>query len=257
MQAMKTLRTTKKEELDRQLLNHDFDCHDDFFAHYNAVKAVAQHYSVAENAIAVLSCMPYDVSYICYGHLGENLGLGTGAEEVASIWEKHIMERIRQDDVAEKTAWELQFLSFIKHLPIEQRPDYYLQHILHMCDSQGIYHAMRHRIFYLDYDALGNVQLSLCLYSAAGQNTGVTGIIHSLDDTLVNHSSINMQGLLSLREREILEQISAGRISKQIADTLHISVNTVNNHRQNIMRKLNCQNAAEAVIVATKLGILK
>lgn len=248
---------TKKEELNRQLLNHDFNCHEDFFARYNALKVVAQHYSVAENAIAVLSCMPYDISYICYGHLGEKLGFGAGAEEVESIWEKHILERIRQDDVAEKTAWELQFLSYINQQPTDQRSDYYLQHFLHMCDSQGVYHDMRHKIFYLDYDVSGNVQLSLCLYSAAGQNAGVTGIIHSLDDTLVNHSSINMQGLLSIREREILEQISAGQISKQIADTLHISVNTVNNHRQNIMRKLNSQNAAEAVIVATKLGILR
>ena len=65
-----------------------------------------------------------------------------------------------------------------------------------------------------------------------------------------------MQGLLSVRECEILKQISSGKASKQIADALNISINTVNNHRQNIIRKLHCQNTAEAIVVASKLGIL-
>ena len=92
--------------------------------------------------------------------------------------------------------------------------------------------------------------------TVASQNTGVTGIIHSLDDRLVSQSSFNIQGLLSMREREILAHICSGKSSKQIADYLNISNNTVNNHRQNIIRKLNCKNTAEAIVVAGKLQIL-
>lgn len=116
--------------------------------------------------------------------------------------------------------------------------------------------TVRHRIFYLDYDADGNVLLTLCLYSVVGQNAGVAGIVHSLDDTLANNPSVGLQGLLSVRERGILEQISSGKASKQIADLLNISINTVNNHRQSILHKLHCRNTAEAVVVAGKLGIL-
>ena len=66
-----------------------------------------------------------------------------------------------------------------------------------------------------------------------------------------------LAGLLSERECEILRHISQGWLSKQIADALRISVNTVNNHRQNILRKLLCQNTTEAVGVARKLGLLQ
>lgn len=166
------------------------------------------------------------------------------------------MDHIHPDDMADKIAWELQFLLFISQLPAERSSDYYLQHFLRMRDEQGNYLMIRHRIYYLDFDSVGNVQLVLCLYTAAGQHAGVTGIIHSLDDTLLNQSSVNMQGLLSMRELEILEQICSGKASKQIAETLNISISTVNNHRQNIIRKLHCQNTAEAIVVASKLGIL-
>ena len=91
----------------------------------------------------------------------------------------------------------------------------------------------------------------------AGQNAGATGIIHSLDDTLIDDSVVSVrERLLSGREREILRQISSGKPSKQIAYELNISINTVNNHRQNIIRKLRCKNTAEAIVVAGKLQIL-
>lgn len=254
---MRTIRAISKcEELNKQLLNHEFTSDKEFLKMYNEAKIVARHYCMAENTIAVLSSMPLNISYICYGHLGEKLGLGNGIEEVVSIWEKKLMDCIHPDDVAEKIAWELQFLSFMNQIPADGKSDYYLQHFMRMRDEQGNDLMVRHRILYLDYDAEGNVLLTLCLYSVAGQNAGVTGIVHSLDDTLVSSPSISMQRLLSVREREVLEQISSGKASKQIAETLNISTNTVNNHRQNIIRKLHCQNTAEAVVVAGKLGIL-
>lgn len=254
---MKSNRTiNKRKELDERLLNHNFSCDDAFISRYRAAKIVAEHYASAENAVSVLSNMPWGTSYICYGRLGEKLGIGNGKEEVESIWEKKVMDCIHPDDVAEKIAWEIQFIAFMHQLPAEKKTDYYLQHFLRMRDNQGHYHTIRHRIFYLDFDASGHILLSLCLYTAVGQNAGLSGIIHSLDDSLVSHSSISIQGLLSARECEILGLISNGKVSKQIANELNISVNTVNNHRQNIMHKLHCQNTAEAIVVAGKLGIL-
>ena len=253
---MKRNHTTVSKELDERLLNHEFCCDSDFSGQYDEARIIARHHSVAENAIAVLSNMPSGSSYICYGRLGEMLGLGCGIEEVASIWERKLMDRIHPDDLAEKIAWELQILSFLSRQPAETRQNYYLQHFLWMSDGRGGFVTLRHRIHYLNYDSDGNVRLSLCLYSMAGQNPGLTGIINSLYDTLVSRSSLSIPGLLSSRECEILERICGGEASKQIAESLHISINTVNNHRQNIMRKLKCRNSAEAAAVARKLGII-
>jgi DNA-binding NarL/FixJ family response regulator len=52
-------------------------------------------------------------------------------------------------------------------------------------------------------------------------------------------------GTLTSREREILERLITGRASKEIANELNISVNTVDTHRARIMQKLNVHSLAE------------
>ena len=52
---------------------------------------------------------------------------------------------------------------------------------------------------------------------------------------------------LSQREIEIIAFIKKGFSSKEIADTLSISVKTVEVHRYNILKKLNLKNAAALV----------
>lgn len=57
---------------------------------------------------------------------------------------------------------------------------------------------------------------------------------------------------LSGRETEILKWIFQGLASKQIADKLHITLNTVNNHRKNMLRKTNCSNIFELIAYTAK-----
>src|SRR5665213_1793111 len=52
-------------------------------------------------------------------------------------------------------------------------------------------------------------------------------------------------GRLTSRERQVLECIVAGRLNKQIADDLSISIKTVEAHRANIMDKLDASTVAD------------
>jgi two-component system, NarL family, nitrate/nitrite response regulator NarL len=61
--------------------------------------------------------------------------------------------------------------------------------------------------------------------------------------------------VLSARELEILSYIAEGKISKEIADILSLSVRTVETHRQNIMRKTGCRNATALVRFAIDHGV--
>ena len=64
------------------------------------------------------------------------------------------------------------------------------------------------------------------------------------------------ESLLSKREREILLRIADGCSSKQIADKLHITQNTVMNHRKNLMRKTNTKNVAELISYSIRKGVI-
>ncbi len=60
--------------------------------------------------------------------------------------------------------------------------------------------------------------------------------------------------LLTRRETEILKLIAEGRSSKEIAEILHLSVRTVNNHRGNVMRKLDVKKSTDLVRHALSMG---
>jgi two-component system nitrate/nitrite response regulator NarL len=52
-------------------------------------------------------------------------------------------------------------------------------------------------------------------------------------------NKIQKKGILSRREKQIMLLIADGKISSEIAEALHISKNTVETHRKNMIRKLN------------------
>ena len=55
---------------------------------------------------------------------------------------------------------------------------------------------------------------------------------------------------LTPRENQVLERITAGRLNKQIADDLNISIKTVEAHRANIMTKVEARTVAELIKIA-------
>jgi two-component system, LuxR family, response regulator TtrR len=59
-----------------------------------------------------------------------------------------------------------------------------------------------------------------------------------------------MLARLTAREQQVLERIVAGRLNKQIADDLGISIKTVEAHRANIMEKLQVTTVADLMKVA-------
>lgn len=62
---------------------------------------------------------------------------------------------------------------------------------------------------------------------------------------------------LTKREIEVLNDISDGLKSQEIAEKLFISERTVEAHRGNIMKKLNAKNMAELIKKAMNLGLIK
>ncbi len=65
------------------------------------------------------------------------------------------------------------------------------------------------------------------------------------------------ESILTKREKEVLECLSNGFTTAEIADELFISDNTVKTHVRHLLEKLEASNRAEAVSKATQQGILR
>jgi DNA-binding NarL/FixJ family response regulator len=61
---------------------------------------------------------------------------------------------------------------------------------------------------------------------------------------------------LTAREREILGYIVDGRTNREIAERLTLSVKTVENHRTNLMAKLDAHDRGQLVRAAERLGLV-
>ena len=61
---------------------------------------------------------------------------------------------------------------------------------------------------------------------------------------------------LTQRESEVLRQLALGLTNKEIALALHISYETVKEHVQNILRKLEAGDRTEAAVWAVKKGLV-
>lgn len=243
------------QELNRNLLVQDFQAGERPSDILIRCCQTAQMYAEMENAVSVLSDMRSNRSYIYYGGAGEVLGMfPMGTSSVTdSIWEKEILDRMTPEDLMKKHVQELHFFHFLKSVPLGLRSRYYLMSRLRMKGKDGIVQVC-HRMFYI-MGPLGNVEFALCLYTLC-RNEHPDVIVDSLTGEQTDIGERSCEGLLSKREREVLKLIGQGKQSKEIADTLSVSVHTVSRHRQNILQKLQADNSIRAVAIAKELKLL-
>lgn len=83
-------------------------------------------------------------------------------------------------------------------------------------------------------------------------------IANTVRQTLLNQieaRSVTQSDELTDREREILQQIAEGVKTREIAQSLHLSVKTVETHRSSLMQKLNLRSIAKLTKFAIREGI--
>lgn len=248
-----------KAKLDKALLTQTF-AQDNTSALLLKYQAIAKVYAEVENAIAVLSDLKNKKSSIYYGAISTSIikKPSLAAQEISSIWEDEILDNFHPDDLIKKQVLEYHFFYFLKDKPITEWTNYYTAINLRTKSGSGD-HKVLHRMFYaIEGDT---VRLALCIYNLAGKSlntlihdTGV--IINSTTGTTHYCNDFKHDMPISSREKEVLLLIDHGKMSKEIATQFNISLNTVNRHRQNILKKLRVTNSMEACRLAKALHII-
>jgi len=82
------------------------------------------------------------------------------------------------------------------------------------------------------------------------------GVAALLRNVVANNSPTAGADLLTDREREILKLVAESHSTREIASKLGISVKTVDNHRTNLMRKLNLHDVASLTRYALEIGLI-
>ncbi|MBD8347069.1 response regulator transcription factor [Dysgonomonas sp. HGC4] len=218
-------------------------------------RKLIQSLTEINNGCAVLTDMADNKSYFSIGTFGGFLGLSQediSKEVIESLDEDCIYQHIHPEDLVEKRMLELHFFQFLCKLPINERLKYRSNCRIRMTNQKGEYCYITNQTHILRNSPCGNMWLALCLYDLSPNQNPLTGI----DSQITNNETGEViavslseakRSILSTREKEILQLIKKGYLSKEISKNLNITINTVNRHRQNILQKLNVNNSLEAV----------
>jgi len=169
-------------------------------------------------------------------------------------------DMIHPDDREILIGLQVKHSQFIYSLSPEQRNDFRTVYQFRMRNSRKEYINVISRQQVLEKDSkgkawiiMGTVELSPDQMPAERVKCSVmnmkTGIFFNPDYT-------NPVNSLTNREIEILKLVKEGFLSKEIASKLNISTHTVNNHRKNILSKLDVDNSFEAINCARTKGII-
>lgn len=191
-----------QQELDRTLQRQDFGRDTLLSDSLAAYIQAARMYARIENAIAVLSDLQANRSYIYYGGVGDVLGVSPSgtSHETDSIWEKEVFDRIQPDDLVRKHAQELRFFHFVKKQPLGMRGRYYLEMYVRMHTAVRGYVPVCHRMYYVISPQTGNVVFALCLYTLCAALLPDV-LVDSLTGSRTGIDCQSCGNLLSKRER--------------------------------------------------------
>jgi len=108
---------------------------------------------------------------------------------------------------------------------------------------------------YLLKDAAGKDLLDAVRAVARGEGYLSPGVSEAVLSDYRRHVT-NPIDLLTSREREVLQLIAEGKTNKEIANSLNLSVYTVEAHRGRVMEKLNLHSTGELVRFALRNGLI-
>lgn len=108
--------------------------------------------------------------------------------------------------------------------------------------------------------ATGEELLSAVRSALAGRNVIAASageqLMHALAVSLAGSDARAAVGALSGREIEVLRLVAEGLTNRDIGVRLHISENTVKNHLRRVHEKLGVRSRTEAVVSASREGLL-
>ncbi len=221
-------------------------------------RQTAQAYALAENAIVSMGNNIEDCSYCYFGGLADVLGITQEERKpvLPSLYDEFVFSRADADFLAHRHAHELVFIRDMQQLQPKQRNDYFLSDYLRIRDREGMWLWVEHRMFPLASLEDGSFWLCMCVYTICRDEGKKPKIVNTRTGEVRILTNEDYATLLSPRELEVLKLIADGLLSKEIAVRLSISINTVNRHRQNILQKLQVDNAIEACKTGRIMGLL-
>lgn len=178
---------------------------------------------------------------------------------------EYMRNKMHPDDVDGYVRNETALFHILQTLKPEKLIKYKARQDFRLKNKSGIYKRILHQVLILQNDSEGNIMRTygistdISAYKMEGEmRVDLIGLDGepSFYDIKPDGSFSNGFQILTEREHSVLNQISLGKTSKEIAAELNISENTVKNHRRNILVKTKASSTTELIQIGLDQGWL-
>lgn len=171
----------------------------------------------------------------------------------------HGHQLIHPDDIDYGLLVRKKIYSILRSFSNEEKRNYKAIHEMRIRNMRGEYIRIIEQEQVLELDKSGNIWLMLSVIDvdASHESEIIKSHLYNFKtgEQIFIDLSDTLDEPLTNRELEVLRFMKKGLLSKEIAEALKVSINTVNSHRQNILQKLKANNSIEAVNFAQRLGL--
>jgi DNA-binding CsgD family transcriptional regulator len=241
---------------------HKCDVSEDDYKKFEASKKLLERLSEIENCTFSVLDMDKNIYLLKSSKFKRMLGY-VNPEDIENDDLELFHRIIHPDDLPFVMETENEAYMFYKNLPASEKKDFKLVYDFRVKNAIGVYMRFIHQFIVLEQDRFGKAWLALIvtdlIAERATNDKPQRRMIHMKSGKLHLFNSddgFNSGTLLTKRETEILGLIAQGLDSRDIAERLFISVNTVNNHRQNILSKTRSENTTQALLYTKRIGII-
>ena len=229
-------------------------------------KKFSSYFSLPQFGFYVL-----DYTTRSYKLIGESLAmlLGLEPDELLKSGLTKVLEIYHPNDfsLVNGTVFP-KTLQFLKNTPFEEHGNFLFTYTYRLKHANGNYVTVLQKCKFIT-----SKENNLPLYSfgtvqdiTGFDNTGrLVYMVDRVDNTNLTppinvhteyFSRLHKEGMLTKRQLQILNLMTKGMVSKEIAEALHIDKDTVDTHRKSMLQRTNCKNVAELVHYAKNEGLI-
>lgn len=197
-----------------------------------------------------------------FAFVSDNIPPAYGIDSKRLVLKGHesILEIVHPDDIHHGLLVRKKIYSLLSSFSAEEKMKHKMVHEMRVKNVRGEYIRIIEQEQAIELDKSGNIWLMLSVIDVDASHESETTQSHLYNfetgEQLFIDLSDTLDEPLTNRELSVLQLMKQGLLSKEIANYLNVSINTINTHRQNILQKLKANNSIEAVNFGQRLGLL-
>jgi DNA-binding CsgD family transcriptional regulator len=173
-----------------------------------------------------------------------------------------LFSRVHPDDQPFVLSFEIFITDFYANLPIEKISSYKTRYDYRVRKADGEYIRVLQQVVVIDHDNEGYFYKTLCVHTDISHlkidGKPLLSIIGN--DGEPSYVNINVEqkyivnSFLSKREKQIINLLLSGKVSKEIACELSLTINTIDSYRKKLLKKTATTTSAELIGKAIREG---